>query len=194
VAAQMPVDQPLSAKRVDELYAWSQGRAAGLTVMLRRESRPAAMTDNAERDPRQATFNLLSSQVFGRLTTTVQQFLLDTACLDHIAVPVAERITGNEDSRLILDSLVSENSFTTYWTRRDGADFRQQPRKTFLLALAAARLRGDHVRFQSGHADSEHRGVSYRRRRVLHPDQRHYIEGRAVHGRGGGIGGPIGFS
>ncbi len=97
---------------VRELHVRCQGWAAGLAALLRHpastvverwDSTPAAM---------QAVFDYLSAEIFERLQPSTQEFLMRTACLEHIAAPVAQELTGNARARAILDLLVRDNVFT----------------------------------------------------------------------------------
>jgi len=90
----------------------TQGWAAGLTVMLRYEERQALTRLDVSRRATQGVFDYLTSEVFDRLQQPIKDFLLKTACLEHIAVPVARQLTGNPAAREILDGLVRGNAFT----------------------------------------------------------------------------------
>jgi len=108
--------EPASGQRTvlpaDELYAVTQGWAAGLTVMLRHERSQALTHLSASQRATQGVFDYLTCEVFDRLQEPIKDFLLKTACLEHIAVPVAQQLTGNPDAREILDRLVRGNAFT----------------------------------------------------------------------------------
>ncbi len=95
-----------------DLYAVTQGWVVGLAVMLRHEVGPAVARLDIDRAALQSIFNYLTSEVFDRLDETVKDFLLKTACLEYITVPVAALLTGNEAAGDILDTLVRSNAFT----------------------------------------------------------------------------------
>jgi LuxR family maltose regulon positive regulatory protein len=95
-----------------DLYAITQGWAVGLAVMLRHEMGPAVTRLDIDQGPTQPIFNYLSSEVFDRLDETVKDFLLKTAYLEYITVPVATSLTGNAAARDILDTLIRTNAFT----------------------------------------------------------------------------------
>ena len=122
-----------------DLHAVTQGWAVGLTVMLRYEiDRPVTPVE-VNPIAIQALFNYLTSEVLDRLSDTVKDFLLKTACLEYITVPVASRLTGNSAVRSILDSLVKTNSFTLQ--RPASATYYYHPLfRELLCSRAAARF------------------------------------------------------
>jgi LuxR family maltose regulon positive regulatory protein len=95
-----------------DLHALTQGWAAGVAVMLRLEADQPVRQLNVNQVATQAVFNYMTSEVFDRLSATVRDFLLKTACLEYITVPVAHELTQNPASREILESLVRTNAFT----------------------------------------------------------------------------------
>jgi LuxR family maltose regulon positive regulatory protein len=108
--------QPANGQRTvlsaGNLYAMTQGWAAGLTVMLRHEADQRVTKLDISQGAIQAVFDYLTSEVFDRLSDKIKDFLLKTACLEYISVPVAEQLTGNPAAQEILDSLVRNNGFT----------------------------------------------------------------------------------
>ena len=94
------------------LYELTQGWAVGLIAMLRLESQASMHRVALDQQAVQPVFNYLTSEVLERLSPEIQQFLLQTACLEFITAPVAQALTGREDARPILDSLVHTNTFT----------------------------------------------------------------------------------
>jgi len=130
----------------DELYTLSQGWPAGLTLLLRLDPKIVGRMDSGA-PASQTVFDYFASEVYSRLSEASQEFLLDTSCLEPIAVSVAERLTGRTDSRSILERLVHENVFTTY---RPAADtYQYHPLfRSYLLGLARQR-KG--VAFQRAH-------------------------------------------
>jgi LuxR family transcriptional regulator, maltose regulon positive regulatory protein len=95
-----------------DLYALTQGWAAGVAVMLRLDADHQVRQVNLNQVAIQSVFNYMSSEVFDRLSGPVKDFLLKTACLEYITVPVACELTQNPAARDILDSLVRTNAFT----------------------------------------------------------------------------------
>lgn len=95
-----------------DLHVLTQGWAAGVAVMLRLEADHPVPQLNVNQVAIQAVFNYLTSEVLDRLSATVKDFLLKTACLEYVSVPVARELTQNSTAREILDSLVRTNAFT----------------------------------------------------------------------------------
>jgi LuxR family transcriptional regulator, maltose regulon positive regulatory protein len=95
-----------------DLYALTQGWAAGVAVMLRLEADHQVRQLNVNQAAIQTVFNYMSSEVFDRLSGTVKDFLLKTACLEYISEPVARELTQNSAARDILETLVRTNAFT----------------------------------------------------------------------------------
>lgn len=103
----------IASVEVDQLHAATRGWAAGVTLMLRSE-RAMPLPGTELQGPLQGIFDYLATEVFERLEDSVQQFLLKTSCLEHIAVPIARQLSGNDDSAKILDGLTRQNAFTLY--------------------------------------------------------------------------------
>jgi LuxR family maltose regulon positive regulatory protein len=111
-AGYVPSADQRSVLTAQQLYALTQGWAAGLTALLRHEASSAAPRWDTSQTTMQTVFNYLSAETFDRLEGTVKDFLLKTACLEHIAVPVAQQLTGNARANDILNTLVRHNVFT----------------------------------------------------------------------------------
>src|SRR6202034_2693565 len=71
----------------------------------------------------QAIFDYLAAEAFERLSLPSQEFLLRIACLEHIRVCVAQRLTGGDDAALILETLTRQNVFTVYRAVADSYHF-----------------------------------------------------------------------
>lgn len=95
-----------------ELYAATHGWAAGVAMLLRYDT-PVKLLEWRNRNfSIQAVFDYLASEIFDRLEPSLKEFMVKTACLEGISVPVARELTGNEQAKDILDRLVSRNVFT----------------------------------------------------------------------------------
>jgi LuxR family transcriptional regulator, maltose regulon positive regulatory protein len=95
-----------------DLYALTQGWVAGVAVMMRLEGDHRVRQMSGNPVAIQTMFNYMTSEVLDRLSDTVKDFLLKTACLEYISEPVARELTQNPAAREILDSLVRTNAFT----------------------------------------------------------------------------------
>jgi LuxR family transcriptional regulator, maltose regulon positive regulatory protein len=107
-----PVGNQRTVMPAHDLHALTQGWAVGVAVMLRLEADHQVRQLNVSQVAIQTVFNYMTSEVFDRLSDTVKEFLLRTACLEYITVPVASELTQNSAARDILDSLVRTNAFT----------------------------------------------------------------------------------
>ena len=100
-------------RSAEELYTLSQGWAAGLALLLRLGAEGGTCADDGIPGS-QAVFDYLASEVFSRLDDTLQEFLLETSCLQPISANVARHLTGRQEAQSILGRLVQDNVFTTY--------------------------------------------------------------------------------
>jgi ATP/maltotriose-dependent transcriptional regulator MalT/DNA-binding SARP family transcriptional activator len=125
-----------TVKTARDLYALTQGWAAGVTVMLRLEADHRVRQMNGSQAGIQTVFNYMISEVLDRLSSTVNDFLLKTACLEYITAPVARELTQNPAARDILDALVRTNAFTLH--REASATYYYHPLFRELLRSRAA--------------------------------------------------------
>jgi LuxR family maltose regulon positive regulatory protein len=132
VEAKGPVGTP---EEIERLHQQSGGWAAGLTLILegfRKNEKPLPEVP-AGRD---AIFGYFAAQIFERVSEDVRQFLMATSLLPTVQISVAEALTGELASGVILEDLYRRHLFThrrpgrepTYWYH---ALFRE-----FLLAQA----------------------------------------------------------
>jgi LuxR family transcriptional regulator, maltose regulon positive regulatory protein len=125
-----------------DLHALTQGWAVGVAVMLRLEADHPVRQMRGNQVAIQTVFNYMTAEVFDRLSGTVKDFLLKTACLEYINEPVARELTQNSAARDILDALVRSNAFTL---RRPASDtyyyhplFRELLRSRAAIQFSAA--------------------------------------------------------
>ncbi len=138
IAAQyVPPPDQRSVLPVQELFSSTQGWAAGLTALLRHEAAPGTLHWATSQIAMQAVFDYLSAETFDRLEQTTKDFLMKTACLEHIAVPVAQKLTGVAQSGDTLDTLVRNNVFTQQRPAA-GAYYYHPLFRRFLQSRAAA--------------------------------------------------------
>jgi LuxR family maltose regulon positive regulatory protein len=138
-ARYQPVNGQRTVMSASDLYAVTQGWAVGLAVMLRYEAGRRVTHLDLSHVAIQAVFDYMTSEVFDRLSDTVKDFLLKTACLEYISVPVAQQLTGNTAAHDILDSLTRSNAFTL--RRQASATYYYHPLfRQLLRSRAAARF------------------------------------------------------
>lgn len=109
-AAHLPAGPVRTA---DELYTLSRGWPVGLALLLRLDAKGAETADGGAPGS-QAVFDYLAAEVFSRLSDSLQNFLLETSCLELLSAPVAGHLTGRADALSILEHLVQDNVFTSY--------------------------------------------------------------------------------
>lgn len=131
----------LSENEVGRLHEQSGGWAAGLTLLLESPNRERNAVAGVEK-----IFDYFASQIFDRASVGIQRFLVTTAFLPRVTVPVAEALTGNVRAGEILDDLYRRHLFTH---RRPGdvptyqyhALFQQFLRSQALTCFEAEELR-----------------------------------------------------
>ncbi len=109
----------LPAGTVQALYERTEGWAAGLrlaAVVLHgiapegRIERVTTLLTDFRGDERHV-FDYLTEEVFDRLTTEQQAFLVQTALLDRLCGPLCAAVTGNQKSQSVLEDLAHEALF-----------------------------------------------------------------------------------
>jgi len=135
-AGYQPAGGQRSVMPAGDMYEVTQGWAAGFTAMLRYEAGHQVRRLDVNQEALQTVFDYLTLEVFDRLSAPIKDFLLKTACLEYISVPVAEQLTGNPAAQEILDSLTRNNGFTL--RRQVSATYYYHPLFRELLRKRAA--------------------------------------------------------
>lgn len=99
---------------VERLYRLTQGWAAAVTLLLSQHDSAPTASQEVPPGASQTIFDYLATEAFEHLPAPARKFLLEVACLDHISVPVARRISGCADAGSMLDTLARENVFTSF--------------------------------------------------------------------------------
>jgi len=97
----------LSQSEVGQLHERSGGWAAGLTLLLESPNRERNAVAGVDK-----IFDYFASQIFDRAPIAIQRFLVTTAFLPRVTVPVAEALTGYLRAGEILDDLYRRHLFT----------------------------------------------------------------------------------
>jgi ATP/maltotriose-dependent transcriptional regulator MalT/DNA-binding SARP family transcriptional activator len=124
---------------VEGVYETTQGWAAGVTLLTRHGSPAQASSQHGAVGSTQAIFDYLAAEAFGRLNLPSQEFLLRIACLEHIRVCVARRLSSGDDVALILETLTRQNVFTVYRAVADSYHFHPLFRSFLRRRLATTR-------------------------------------------------------
>src|SRR4051812_25974212 len=85
----------LDAGALDELYARTQGWAAGLVLVLE-QAKHGALADAPDASTSQVVFDYLAGEIFQKTDAAAQDFLLRTACLPQLTAAMAAALTGQE--------------------------------------------------------------------------------------------------
>jgi LuxR family transcriptional regulator, maltose regulon positive regulatory protein len=124
---------------VEGVYETTQGWAAGVTLLVRHGSTAAASRKYGTAESTQVIFDYLAAEAFERLDSPTQEFLLRVACLEHIRVSVAQRLSRRDDGALILETLTRQNVFTAYRAVADSYHFHPLFRDFLRRRLATTR-------------------------------------------------------
>jgi LuxR family transcriptional regulator, maltose regulon positive regulatory protein len=107
-------EKPLSPLDIDELHRMTEGWVAAVTLLMRHRNIASASRQSGPFGASQAIFDYLAGEVFERLGPTYQEVLMSLACFEHIVASVAERVSGCENFREILETLALQNVFISY--------------------------------------------------------------------------------
>jgi len=100
----------LDAGTLDELYAKTQGWAAGLVLLLAQTGR-GTLGDPLDLSSGQPVFDYLAGEIFQTADAGTQDFLLRTAYLPQTTAGIAQQLTGEERAAEILAALHRNNYF-----------------------------------------------------------------------------------
>jgi ATP/maltotriose-dependent transcriptional regulator MalT/DNA-binding SARP family transcriptional activator len=96
-----------------ELYAKTQGWAAGLILTLEQVAERDSIEDVPDLSTPQLVFDYLAGEVFQKTDSRTQTFLLNTAYLPQMTADMAKSMTGAADAGAILADMHSNNYFVT---------------------------------------------------------------------------------
>ncbi|HET7672118.1 MAG TPA: BTAD domain-containing putative transcriptional regulator [Burkholderiales bacterium] len=135
----------LQAQAIEELYASTQGWAAGIVLMLE-QAKVGAFGEPPDLSTSQLVFDYLAGEIFQKTDAATQEFLLRTACLSQLTASMARELTGTEGAAAILDDLHRNNYFVALREARPEPIYQYHPMfHQFLLARAQDAL-GKEVR------------------------------------------------
>ena len=126
-----------SAERLDALLETTGGWAAGVVLAGRVADLAGvtqAATDGLPGGAASSVFDYLTEEVLRRLPDDAVRLVEGTCCLPYVTPRIAQRLTGVEQAKLVLDGLVSGGVFTT-------ADEREETYQYHDLFAAYLRVR-----------------------------------------------------
>ena len=106
--ARMPVGDGI----VRAIHAYSDGWAAGVTLMLEQVKRTGRLDLSATAQTKDTVFRYFAGEILNRASDELRELLLRTACCGRVTVPLAEQMTGNPRAGKLLDELYSRHYFT----------------------------------------------------------------------------------
>ncbi len=95
-----------------EIYAQSDGWAAGVTLMLEQVKRTGRLDFSGAAETKDTVFRYFAGEIFNRASDEMQQLLLRTACCGRVTVDLAEQVTGNPRAGQLLEELYARHYFT----------------------------------------------------------------------------------
>jgi ATP/maltotriose-dependent transcriptional regulator MalT len=110
--AEIQTDKHLDIDLLTRLYTKTDGWIAGLFLML--ESMKVSSFDSRilESLPLDKVFDFFAEKIFDESAPELQNFLLKTACAPGISAHMAEQLTGDSSSEMILSRLCRNRFFT----------------------------------------------------------------------------------
>jgi len=125
----------LSREVVAQLYAKTQGWAAGLVLMLEQAKVSGSIADAPDTSTSQLVFDYLAGEIFQKTDAGTQELLLNTAYAAQMSAGVAQALTGNEQAGRILAELHRNNYFVALRQARPEPVYQYHPMfREFLLA------------------------------------------------------------
>ncbi len=137
IVAQRRRDLPAAA--VAEIFAKTQGWAAGVVLMLEQAKTLGSIAQMPELAAGPLVFDYLAGEIFEKSDSGTRDFLLSTAHAPYLTPAIASELSGVEDSASILESLHRNNYFVSQRPARPEPVYQYHPMmREFLLARAAA--------------------------------------------------------
>ncbi|MEO0249957.1 MAG: hypothetical protein ABIN58_10610, partial [candidate division WOR-3 bacterium] len=97
---------------IEQLHKKAGGWTAGLILLVKSMKIADLPIETSERMASEEVFRYFGNQLFDKASADVQNFLLTTAVLPSISLPVAEKLTGNSRAGQVLENLSRSNTFT----------------------------------------------------------------------------------
>lgn len=130
----------LAGGTIDQIIDKTQGWAAGLVLMTRGVRSAGNVSPLFDGFGPRDIFDYFTNELFDRTSERIRDFLIKTAFLPQMTVPMAQTITGCRDTGRILSDLSHSNYFTEKRQRTE-TSFQYHPLfREFLLSRAYAAL------------------------------------------------------
>jgi len=128
----------LPPEALDQLYARTQGWAAGLVLMLEQSGVSAAIAEPPDLSSSQLVFDYLAGEIFQKSDPGTQEFLLRSAHLAQMSAGMAQQLSGEERAGRILAELHRSNYFVTLRQAQPEPVYQYHPMfREFLLVRGA---------------------------------------------------------
>jgi ATP/maltotriose-dependent transcriptional regulator MalT/DNA-binding SARP family transcriptional activator len=143
-------DRKASPVALEELYAKTQGWAAGLILLLEQAGSVEEPSGPQDLSTPQLVFDYLAGEIFQKSDQQTQKLLLNTAYLSQMTPGMAGELTGHDDAGTILSHLYQQNYFVSLKQARPELVYQYHPLlREFLLSRAGETLaREARVRLQ----------------------------------------------
>ena len=125
----------LGGAALEQLYAKTQGWAAGLVLLLEQGKTSEAFADTPDLQTNQPVFDYLAGEIFQKTNAGTQELLLRTAYLAQMTASMAEELTGDARAGRILADLYRNNYFVALRQARPESVYQYHPMfREFLIA------------------------------------------------------------
>ena len=112
---------------LEEIYAKTQGWAAGLALLLEQAKIGGSIADSPDLSTSQLVFDYLAGEIFQKSGARTQEFLLRTAYPAQMTIGIARELTGDENAAQILAELHRNNFFITLRQARPEPVYQYHP-------------------------------------------------------------------
>ncbi len=137
---------------IKAMYEKTEGWAAGIILMLAKARLRGTAPEPAVDLGYDRVFDYFAEEIFNRTERALQEFLLKTAFLPVLSVPLVEKLTGINDAGRMLSALHRHHYFTEKLSG-NGQDYQYHPLfRDFLLNRVKTRSTPDHSAAMQRHA------------------------------------------
>ncbi len=112
IAQQRYPDRRITQQQLQKLNTHIHGWVTGLILLLEQGGELDEVEFNSDEPNQEYLFDYFSSEIFYKIDTQTQQFLIKTAMLPTMSASVCRQLTGNRAAGKILSELVRKQYFT----------------------------------------------------------------------------------